>query len=341
MHTWSEKSVKRVLAIALITILGLIIAWSLLPYAASFFSAFVLYVSLQPLQHFLVHKLRLPRIIATIISIIASIVVIIVPLLTLITITIDQVRDITHNKVFMQDTIEYVDNYVDTFFPQIDISQELSKQASQIANITSNILLRTTTSLNSMAIELIITYFVLYFLLTTREENLMSIAQTAIPFNRVNTRKLVIEFRSLTYSILLSTVLIAIIQGILLTMGFLFFGVAGAYFWGVITVIFAILPVVGTALVWAPASIFAFLQQDYYMGFGILLWGAFLSNIDNVIRPYIQNKLGNIHPLTSLLGIIFGLPLFGLVGLVVGPLLISYFLLTVRMFREEYVTQQQ
>ena len=74
----------------------------------------------------------------------------------------------------------------------------------------------------------------------------------------------------------------------------------------------------------------------------ILITGIFLSVSDSsFFRPVIQKKVGKIHPFQSLLGIFIGIPLFGLVGIIIGPLLLAYFYLTVKMFSEEYLSDKE
>jgi predicted PurR-regulated permease PerM len=94
--------------------------------------------------------------------------------------------------------------------------------------------------------------------------------------------------------------------------------------------------VVGPSIVWGPASLIMLLTQNYVAGIGILIFGLVLSNVDNFLRPFIQQQIGKMHPLISLIGIFIGIPIFGLLGLIIGPLLLSYFFLTLKMFREEY-----
>ncbi len=80
--------------------------------------------------------------------------------------------------------------------------------------------------------------------------------------------------------------------------------------------------------------------MDYAAGIAILIAGLFASVLDNFLRPIIQKKVGEIHPFLSLLGIVIGVSLFGLIGIVIGSLLLSYFLLTVKMFSKEYLSKK-
>jgi len=97
------------------------------------------------------------------------------------------------------------------------------------------------------------------------------------------------------------------------------------------------LPLIGPPLIWIPAVIIKFLEGDYFSAGGILFFGIIISTSDNFIRPYLQRKIGRVHPLVSLIGFFIGIPLFGLFGIIIGPLLISYVILTIKMFKEEYV----
>ncbi|MDD3043755.1 MAG: AI-2E family transporter, partial [Methanosarcinaceae archaeon] len=131
---------------------------------------------------------------------------------------------------------------------------------------------------------------------------------------------------------------IALVQGSILTFTFLLFGIDGAFLWGFIAAILSFLPVVGATFIWVPAGIIQLLQQDYVTGIGVFVAGIIIGTIDNFLRPVIQNKIGAMHPFESLLGIIIGVSLFGLIGIVIGPLILSYFMLTVKMFSEEYLS---
>jgi predicted PurR-regulated permease PerM len=96
--------------------------------------------------------------------------------------------------------------------------------------------------------------------------------------------------------------------------------------------------VVGTSLVWLPAGVYLLAHQDYYSGLGLLVWGAVaVSHIDNFVRPRLGKRLGNINPIVMLLGAFAGLEFFGIVGLVVGPFMLAFFLLLLQVYRQEYL----
>jgi predicted PurR-regulated permease PerM len=103
--------------------------------------------------------------------------------------------------------------------------------------------------------------------------------------------------------------------------------------------VFAILPFVGSGLVWGPGAIA--LALDHRSGAAILLalWGLFVvGNVDYVIRPLVSRRWAHIHPLVTLVGALVGVPYFGLLGLLIGPLAVSYFFELIKMYREEYLS---
>jgi predicted PurR-regulated permease PerM len=144
------------------------------------------------------------------------------------------------------------------------------------------------------------------------------------------------ELSKITFSNVLGQGIIAIAQGTLIGIGFYIFNITDPLFWGVVGVLLSFIPIVGSGLVFIPAALIAISYQNYTSGFGILLWGALIvANIDNVIRLIINRKYANTHPIVSIVGVIIGIPMFGVLGLVIGPLLISYFILLIKIYESE------
>ena len=101
-----------------------------------------------------------------------------------------------------------------------------------------------------------------------------------------------------------------------------------------------IIPVVGTALVWVPLVIYLFLTGEWGNAIGLLAYSLIIiTNIDNLIRFVLQKKIADTHPLITIFGVIIGLSLFGFMGIIFGPLLISVFILCVDIFKKEYIEE--
>jgi predicted PurR-regulated permease PerM len=190
-----------------------------------------------------------------------------------------------------------------------------------------------------LALNLTIALFGLFYLLL-RPADVWAAVRPYIPFSAKNTEKLRQRFRDVTTSTIIGTGLTAGIQGALLGLGFWVTGLPSAVFWGVVTTVLAILPVVGSGLVWAPAALVLVLDHRAGPGLLLALWGAVVvGNVDYVIRPMVFRRWADIHPLVTLLGALAGVPYFGILGLLIGPLAVSYFFELIKMYREEYLTE--
>ena len=109
-------------------------------------------------------------------------------------------------------------------------------------------------------------------------------------------------------------------------------------FWGVVTIVFGILPLVGAGIIWLPAAISLFLSGHPGRAIGLIILGVVVvANVENVIRPYVFKRYSEVHPMITLVGAVLGVSYFGLIGLLIGPLALSYFFEVIRMYREEYL----
>jgi predicted PurR-regulated permease PerM len=158
-----------------------------------------------------------------------------------------------------------------------------------------------------------------------------------IPFSRENAEALRKRFKDVTISTLIGTFLTAAVQGFLLGVAFAIAGLANPLFWGVMTALFAVLPVVGSGLIWIPGVVVLFLQQDYGWAIFLAVWGlVVVGGVDNLIRPWVYRRYAQIHPFITVIGAFAGIKYFGILGLLVGPLAISYFFELIRMYRAEH-----
>jgi len=131
---------------------------------------------------------------------------------------------------------------------------------------------------------------------------------------------------------------VAALQGALLGIAFWIAGLPNGLFWSVVTMALAILPVVGSGMVWGPAAVVLIMQGRPAAGVLLIVWGVVVvGSVDNFIRPLIYRRFSAIHPLITLVGAIGGVSYFGLLGLLIGPLALSYFFELIRMYREEYL----
>ena len=131
--------------------------------------------------------------------------------------------------------------------------------------------------------------------------------------------------------------LLAIIQGLAGALGYFIFQVNQFGAWGFLTGVASLIPIIGTGIIWVPLTIY-FLASGYtWQGLGLGLYSlTVLTNVDYVARITLLRKIGNVHPLITIFGVIIGISIFGFIGLIFGPLLISYFIVLIKIYRNEF-----
>lgn len=188
-----------------------------------------------------------------------------------------------------------------------------------------------------LLIQFTLTFFGLYYLLV--EPNAArKMLESFIPFSPANRAKLIEAFRNVTVSMLVGTFATALLQGLAVGLGFFALGLPSPAFWGVVTVIFAILPLVGSGLIWAPGAVYLAAQGRPIAAILLAAGGVLIvGNIDTLVRPYVFRRYAQMHPFITVIGAFAFVPLVGILGLLVGPLAISYFFELVAMYKGEYL----
>ena len=187
--------------------------------------------------------------------------------------------------------------------------------------------------------NLIIMLFFLYYLLYHGREVEMTLFKM-IPLKDANTAILASETKKMVRANAIGIPLISIIQGLTATLGYFIFGVDEFVLWGFFTGVFAFFPVVGTMVVWVPIVIYMYVTGETWNATGLLLYSLLVTgNIDYIARITIMRKMGNVHPVITVLGVLIGLGLFGFIGLIFGPLLVSYIVVLFRIYLNEFTTQ--
>ena len=161
--------------------------------------------------------------------------------------------------------------------------------------------------------------------------------ETYIPIDVENLKLIAKESAKKVKANAIGIPLVALFQGIISLIGYWIFGVPEAMFWFVITTIGSMIPFVGTAIGFIPVTLLMYYQGETASAIGVLLYGfVIVGSSDNIVRLLVLKKMANEHPLITLIGVIIGVPLFGFIGLIFGPLLLSLFLLAVVIYKKEY-----
>jgi predicted PurR-regulated permease PerM len=196
------------------------------------------------------------------------------------------------------------------------------------------------TFLNStlnIAANLIMMFFIVYYMLVHGKEMEKAVAHF-IPLHPDSINKLAHETKNMVRANAIGIPLISLIQGITAMIGYRIFGLNEYVLWGFLTGVFAFFPLVGTMLIWLPLVIFQYSQGANWQASGLLIYSFVVTgNIDYIARITLMKKIGDVHPLITILGVIVGLGLFGFMGFIFGPLLLSYLILLIKIYTSEFV----
>lgn len=333
-------------ALILLALLSIVLAYALYPYISAFFGAFILYAVFRPLYSFLTSRAKIKPAISALAVIVISILIILIPLYILMSIVFLQIQtlleDINGIHSNIDSALNYIDHISNNMLPmEIALRERLMDIAASVVNSVSIIAVGALSSIGQRLIEFVIMYFVLFYLLVGDRSEFAQSLKRSIPFSEKNRNKLLSQFPRLVKTILVSSGTIAILQGAILTITFLLLGIEGAFLWGFVTMILAFLPVVGPPIIWVPTLVLQIIQGDMFTAAGVLAGGIIHTLVDEVLRPFVQKRAGHVHPLVTLVGVITGVKFFGLLGIIIGPLLISYVLLVAAMFHDEYLTGKE
>jgi predicted PurR-regulated permease PerM len=214
--------------------------------------------------------------------------------------------------------------------------QSLSDMLNKAAGMLPSLLNSTANLITNMAVML----FVLYYLLYNGREIEKALSHY-IPLKPQNINLLASETKKMIKANALGIPIISIIQGFIGALGYFIYGVQEFAIWGLLTAIFAFFPVVGTMIAWVPLVIFMYASGDTWNATGVLIYSVVVTgNVDYLARMTLLKKIGDVHPVVTILGVIVGLGLFGFIGLIFGPLIISYAIILFRIYMNEFVENE-
>ncbi len=318
-------------AALVVLLLGFALAAALAPYATGLLGIPVLYVIFAPAHRWLARRMQ-PSLAATLV-VLLGIFLIVVPGVSFAGLIVNEAQQIAAGVV----KSPILGRLAGLRIGGTDLGPELANLGRSIVGWLGTGAFSLVGTATRLALNLTIAFFGLYYLLLRPADTWESV-RPYIPFSALNADKLQRRFHDVTISTLIGTGLTAAVQGLLVAIGFALTGLPNAVFWGVVTVVVAILPVVGSGLVWGPGVLALVLDGRYGAAAGLTLWGVLaVGGVDYVIRPMVFRRWAQIHPIVTLVGAVAGVPYFGILGLLIGPLALSYFFELIRMYREEYL----
>ena len=313
--------VRQLFILLLILFFGVLIFTEITPYLTGVLGAVTLYVLFRKWMTRLVEKGWNQDLAATVLML-ASFLGILVPIAGIVLLLSSKIGKAVNNS---ERVVQAIKSQINDW--EHSFGYEISSQidTAQITNWVSNNLQSLAGGTFNAFIAIGIMYFMLYYMLTSGK-TLHKSLEDYIPLNHDNLFLIGKESRSMVKANAIGIPLVALCQGIIALIGFLIFGVPDPFFWFVITTIGSMIPFIGTALGIIPVTILLFAQGENWNAIAILIYGiVIVGSTDNIIRLYVLKRLSDVHPLITLFGVVVGVPLFGFIGLIFGPLLISVF----------------
>ena len=231
-------------------------------------------------------------------------------------------------------------------FPSLFASEQFSVEIGNIlASFTTKITHSALDSLTNiilnfptLLLQITVVLFTFFFALRDKDK-LFEYVKTLMPFSKDVQEKLLKYTSGITSSLIYGQFFIGIIQGLTLGIGLFIFRVPNALFFTVLAMIAGVLPIVGTAIIYIPVAIYFFIIGDMFSAWGIIAFGIISSSVDNFLRPLIVSRKTKINSGIILISMIGGLFFFGVLGLLLGPLIISYLLILLEVYRKKTTPQ--
>lgn len=333
-----QNRVRQVFFIILILLLGLLLFFELYTFLPAVLGAITIYILMHRWMFYLTEKKKWRKGWTAVLLMLFSFLVILLPVGLLVNMLSSKISyTVQHSDELMVALKKVVSNIENKFDVTLASEANINKIGSTITQSLPGILGATFNTLTTIFFM----YFILYFMLVNGRE-MENALYEHVPLKDKNVERIGKEIHMMVMSNAIGIPLIAFAQGLVGLVGYLIIGVDEPFFWFGVTCIAAMLPVVGAALAYVPLAIIFFAADKTGQGIAMLIFGfGVIGTVDNVLRFTLLKRLGNVHPLTTVFGVIIGLNLFGFIGLIFGPLLISLFMLLLKIYSSEFITKQR
>ena len=342
MDRYDKRHISRELIweyalLILIFVLGIVLFRQIQSFISGILGAMTLYILLRKPAFRLTEKTGRSTLSASII-LVCVILFIIIPLSLFVWFLISKLQQVNWNaNDILAPVMQTIEAVKEKFGINLVSEKSITFMAGKVTALGQSVI----NGIGDFFINVAAALVVLFFLLTggKKMENYLS---SLIPMKKVNKMETIDRINVMVKSNAIGIPLLALIQGLIAWVGYVSFGVPNAFLSAFMTGLCSMVPIVGTMVIWIPIGIYFAVIGLWGKAIGIILFGAiFISQSDNLIRFILQKKLANTHPLITISGVVIGLPLFGFMGIIFGPLLVSLFLLFLDMFRKEYLSEDE
>lgn len=331
-----DQKINRYFFLAAIIVFGIMLYYSLSQFFTAFLGAVIFYVLSRKFMDRLIKKRGWRKPAAAVLIMFISFIIIMVPIAVAAFLLYNKGKYYLANPEELVRSLYKVqerltENYGITVLTPERIAEVQQRATSAISGLLNE-------GLNFFG-TITMLYFFLYFMLISINRMEAAIV-FFLPFKRDKIELFGKELVALTFSNSIGVPAIAVAQGVIGWMGYMIAGVPEAGFWAVITAFSSIVPLIGTGLVWAPITVYLFVINHTWQGAFMLVWGLIILGLtDNIVRFVLARKMADVHPIITVLGVIMGIKYFGITGLIFGPVLISFFIILLKIYYTEYQSE--
>lgn len=328
---------RQVLLLALIVVLVVILFGELTAFLPGILGGITLYILSRTLYFKLIFQRKWKKGLTAILFIIAYLIIVAIPIWLAVEMISPKINELIHNQDKVMADLQAFSSKLEAKTGMQILTEENTRSITQKISSFIPKLLNSTASILT---NLLMMFFLLYYLLVSGRDVERYLNQV-IPLKPKNIEALAKETKTMIRANALGIPIICVVQGFTAALGYWIFGLSDWGMWGFVTGVFAFFPLVGTMVVWVPLVISMFASGQTWPAVGLALYSLIVTgNVDYITRLGLLKRMGDVHPMITVLGVIVGLGLFGFVGLIFGPLLISYFIILVKIYMNEFANSE-
>lgn len=331
----NNNSINQIMLIIIIVLILILVFSNLLYYLPGFLGAITLYILYRKSYFHLTEVRRWNKSLTSIFFIVLSVIFIVLPLWALIDYLVVQLNSFLGNR----DEIILKFNMLKEYMADKPLLRDIDMSDAALLTFLQNLTRYVPSILNSVVevgINIVVTLFVLYFM-QVRAKKMEITIYRAIPFSRMSKQEIWDEVNMMVRSNALGIPILGFFQGVVAMIGYWIFGIENYILLGLLTGIASIIPILGTMTIYVPICLIAFATGSLGNAIGLTIYCFFLvGGIDNILRFTILKTIGNVPPMITVFGVLLGLNLFGMLGLIFGPLILSSIGLLVKVYSNEY-----
>jgi predicted PurR-regulated permease PerM len=331
----SRREQVELIAVLAATALALWLCWSMLqPFVQVIAWAAIMAILFAPAHRWILHRVRRPAPAAAL-ALLLVLITVIVPLLVVTTAlarevvdAVDALQAAGQQLRADPEAARRLESLRRTVQQYVDVDALLKSDKVREAAATAGQALLTRSAmliggLLGLIVSALMTAFTLYYLFRDGDRIARRMPDL-LPLPRPDAVRIIARTREMITASVYGVVVIAIVQGTLGGIMFAILGLPSPILWGVVMVVMSTVPMAGSALIWAPAAAFLFLTGQYGKGAALIVWGVFVIGMaDNLLRPRLVSRRTQMHELLIFFSVIGGLAAFGVLGLLLGPVVLA------------------